>query len=140
MTERRDTDYYFFCTVNVNMDYFTRAEIEVSYRSRDLKHLIVWPSNKQLIKALSKNFIIKFPVLSDDVRRAHVIYGPDTAILKGGMARNNPKNIEFKPCTPIQEEILKHHPELPLHMDFCFINRYPYFATITKKVNYRTIR
>ena len=102
MTERRDTDYYFFCTVNVTLDYFTRAEIEVSYRSRDLKHLIVWPSNKQLIKALSKNMIINCPVLSDDVRRSHAIYGPATYILKGEMVRKKPKHIDFKQHISIQ--------------------------------------
>ena len=66
------------------MDYFTRAEIEGSDRARDLQHLLIWPSDQQLVNSTSKNFIINFPVLSDGVRRAHAIYGPATSILKGG--------------------------------------------------------
>ena len=84
--------------------------------------------------------IINFPVLPDELRRAHAIYGTTTAILKEMMMRKKPKHIESKKQIPIQSEILKHHPELTLHMDFCFINRHPYLTTITGKVKYRTIR
>ena len=83
--------------------------------------------------------MINRPVLLDDLRHAHAIYGPATAILKGKMARKKPKHVEFKQHIPIQVEILKHHPELPFHKDFWLINRYPYLTTITGKVNYRTI-
>ena len=40
MTEREDTDYSFLYNVNVNMKYFTRADIEVSDRALDLQHLL----------------------------------------------------------------------------------------------------
>ena len=66
------------------MEYFNHAYIEVSYRARDLQHLLGWPSYQQLINNLSNNFLIDFPVLLDDVRRAHAIYGPDTATLRRG--------------------------------------------------------
>ena len=55
------------------------------------------------------------------------------------MVRKKPKHIEFKKCITIQAYILKNHPVLPLNMYFGFINGHPYFATITKKVNYREI-
>ena len=121
------------------MEYFIRAEIEGLDIARDLQHLLGWPSNKQLINVLSKNLIINCPVLSDDVRHTHAIYGPATAILKGGMVRKKPKHVEFKHRIPIQWSILEHNPELPLHIDFCFINEHLYFTTVTGKVNYRTI-
>ena len=82
-TESVDTFYYFLSTVNVNVDYFTHGENESAYRARDLQHILVWPSNKNLVNALGKNFIINWPVLSDDMRHAHAIHGPATAILKG---------------------------------------------------------
>ena len=55
------------------------------------------------------------------------------------MVRNKPRHFEFKQTITIQPEILKQHPELPLHMNFCFINGHPYFTKITGKVNYRKI-
>ena len=122
------------------MGYFTRAEIEVSDRTRDLQHLLGWSSDQQLINSLSKNLIINCPVLSDDVRHAHSIYWPATDVLKGVTMRKNPNHIVFKQHVPIQAEILKHHPELPLDVDFSFIRRHPYFSTITGKVNYRKTR
>ena len=87
------------------MDYFTHVDIEVADRLRDLRHLLGWPSNQQLINCLSKNLIINFLVLPDDVRRAHAIYGPATAILKGGMVRNNPKHVEFKQRIPFNNKL-----------------------------------
>ena len=92
---------------NANMDYFTRADIEGADRARDLQHLLGWPSDQHLINALSKNLIINLPVLSDDVKHAHAIYGLATAILKGEMVRNKLKRVEFKHRIPVQAEILK---------------------------------
>ena len=92
-TESGDTDYYYLSNVNTNMDYFNRVEIEGEDRACEPQHLLGWPSDKQLIKYLSKNLIINCLVLLDDVRRAHTIYGPDNDILKGKMARKKPKYI-----------------------------------------------
>ena len=134
-TNRGETDYYFLLTVNANMEYFNRSEIEGSDRARDLQQLLGWPSYQQSINALIKNLIINWPILSDDVRRSQAIYGTATDILKVKMARKRPKHVDFKLCITIQSKILKYHPELPLHMDFWFIKGHPYFTTITGKVN-----
>ena len=127
MTGSGDNNYYFLSTVNANMDYFTHVETEGADRARDLQHLLGWSSDQQLINSLSKNLIINCPVLSDDVRHAHSIYWPATDVLKGVTMRKNPNHIVFKQHVPIQAEILKHHPELPLDVDFSFIRRHPYF-------------
>ena len=58
MTERGNTDYSFLSTVNKNIDYFTRADIEVAYKESDTQQLLVLPSNQQLINALSNNLTI----------------------------------------------------------------------------------
>ena len=63
MTESDNTDYSFLSSMNMNMEYFHRAVIEGSNRARYLQHLLRWPSNQQLINALSKNLIINCPVL-----------------------------------------------------------------------------
>ena len=102
-TESGNTDYSLLSNVNENMDEFTCEDIEGADRARDLEHILGWPSYKQLINALSKNMIINCLALSDDVIRAHEIYGKATAIMKGKMARKNTNNIEFKQHIPIKE-------------------------------------
>ena len=109
-TKRVNTNCYFLYTVNSKMDYFTRAYIEGSYRSLYLQHLLGWPSDQQLINALSNNFIINYRVLSDGVRRAHAIYGPAAAILKVKMVMKKTKHVELKQHISVQAEILKYHP------------------------------
>ena len=83
MTERGDTNYSLFSTVNTKMEYFTRADIEVADRARELQHLQGWRSDKQFINSLSNNLIINCTVLLDDMKRAHASYKPATNILKG---------------------------------------------------------
>ena len=69
-----------------------------------------------------------------------VIYGNAIPILKGKMVRKTPKHVETKERVPIHPDIIKLHPNLPLHIDFYFINRNPYFTTITGKIDNRTIK
>ena len=121
------------------MEYFNHADIEGEDIPHELQHILGCSSNQQLINYLSKNLIINWPVLSYDSRRDYEIYGPATAILKGEVVRNKPRHVELKKRIPIQAEILNYHQELPLLMDFCFINGHPYFTTITGKLNYRII-
>ena len=52
------------------------------------------------------------------MRRANAIYGPATYILKGKMVIKKPEYIALKQRSPIHVEIINHHPELPLNMDF----------------------
>ena len=78
------------------MDYFNRKYIEVAYRAHDLQHLLRWLSDQHLKNALSKNLIMNFPVLLDDMRHSHDIYGPATDILKEVMVRKNPKTYSIQ--------------------------------------------
>ena len=91
------------------MEYFNLSEIEGSDRAHDLQHILGYPSYQHIINAISKNLVINCPLLSDDVRCAHAIYGISNAILKREMVRNNPKHIEFKQRIPLQADILKNH-------------------------------
>ena len=134
------SDYYFLSTVDEKIDYFTPTCIEGLDRTHDLQHFLGRPSNKQLIIFLGKNLIINFLVLLDDVRHSRAIYDSAVAILKGKTVRNKPKHIEFKKCIPIQPDILKNHTELPLYINYCFINRHPYLTTIIRKENYQKIQ
>ena len=68
----------------------------------------------------------KLSNFSDYVQHAHAINGLANVILKGKTVRKKPKGIEFKQRTPIQPEILKHHPELPIH-NFFFHQQTPIF-------------
>ena len=74
------------------------------------------------------------------MKRATVIYSRAIPILKGKLVRKTPKHIETKECIPILPNLVKLHPNLPIHLDFCFINGNPYLSTITGKIDYRTIK
>ena len=63
------------------MEYFNHTDIEGVDIAHELQQQLGWTSDQQLINALSKTLIINCPVLPDDVRCAHAIYGPTTAIL-----------------------------------------------------------
>ena len=134
------TPYCFLSTVKENKKYFTRNEIEGADRARDLQQHLDWPPDQYIIDQLQHNQITNCPVTPDDVKRATEIYGKAIPILKGKMVRKTPKHIETKERVPIHPEIFKLHPNLSIHLDFCFINGNPYLTTITGKIDYRTIK
>ena len=93
-----------------------------------------------MIEQLQYNQIINCLVTPDNVKRATAIYGRAIPILKGKMVRKTPKHIERKKRIPILPNIIKLHLNLPIYLDFCFINGNPYLTTITCKIDYRTIK
>ena len=126
--------------VTANKEYFTQNEIEGADRVRELQQQLDWPADQYMIEQLQHNRIINCPVTPDDVKRAIAIYGRVIPILKGKMVHKTPKHIKTKERIPILPNIVKLHPNLPIHLDFCFINGNPYLTTIIGKIDYRTIK
>ena len=71
------------------------------------------------------------------MKRATAIYGRAIPILKGKMVRKRPKHTETKEHIPILPNLVKLYLNLPIHLDFCFINGNPYLKMITGKIDYR---
>jgi hypothetical protein len=127
-------------TVKENKSWFTRREIEAADNARRLYRILGRPSQKKFEEILAQNIIINCPVTVDDAKRAVLIYGEDTATLKGKTTRSQPapRIPDFR-SVPIPAHIFTHHKDITLCADFFFVQGQPFLHTISRKLQYRTI-
>ena len=134
------TDYYFFicCRWEHGVFYLHRDWSIGQSSLLETSHcMTIWPTAHQCFKQERDNKLSSF------VRwraTCSCYLWPSYIHLRREMATKKPKHVEFKQRIPIQTGILKYHPEIPLGMNFWFINGNPYFTKITVKVNCRTVK
>ena len=124
-------------TVIENKKFYTDRQVSRAKKARDLLHSIGCPSVDDLKNIIKMNSIQNNPVTQEDVDLAEKIFGPDVASLKGKTTR--------KKSIPVVNDVVQIPPELKLkqqNVDLCidtfFMNGLAFFATIAKRLQYRT--
>ena len=119
---------------------FSTRQIEAANTARELYRKLGRPGQAELYSILTKNLIRNCPVTPDDARRAHIIYGPDVAVLKGKMTRNAaaPRAPTFE-AVPLSAPITQHHCNVTLCVDFFFVQGIGFIHTISRGIGFRTV-
>ena len=110
-------------TVTENERLFTKREVEAAKKTRELKRILAYPSDADLIQLL-KSGIKNAPVDTNDVKRAAIIYGPDWAELKGKTVMNKPSSVKID---PIMRPL---HQLQVLHVDIMFVEGIPFLISV----------
>jgi hypothetical protein len=130
----------FLNSVKSNKEKFMRRKIEGADAARLLYHKLGRPSEAQFHHALKHNQFINCPITPDDAKRALAIYGPDITIIKGKTTKNKGAHtLSFQCVEDIPASILEHHENIMLGIDFMNINGNPFFHSISRKLQFRTI-
>jgi len=132
-------DYSFVSTVANNKAQFPRREIEGADKARALYRKIGRPSQQQFEQILAKNLIRNCPVTVDDAKRALLIYGPDVAALKGKTTKGPSQHVPTFNPVRVPGFILQHHSDVTLCVDIFYVQGHPFFHTISRKVQFRTV-
>lgn len=132
--------YTMVTTVATQKKLFSRREIAAADEARALYRKIGRPDEAEFQRILRSNVIQNCPVTPDDARRAHIIYGPDIAVIKGKTTRSDaaPRAPTFV-AEPIPAPILKHHRNVTLCADFFFVQGLPFYHTISRDIGFRTV-
>eukprot|EP01038_Epipyxis_sp_PR26KG_P017242 gene17242-23775_t len=112
-------------TVAENERLFTKREVQAAQKTRELKRILGFPSDADLMELLKTN-IKNAPVVEiiNDVKRASIIYGPDWSELKGKTVMNKPSAVKIDPITrPIQQL-------QTLHVDIMFVEGLPFLISV----------
>ena len=128
--------YSLVSTVYENEKQFTNREIKAAKISLELYYKIGRPSQKVFLYALENNIIRDS---ATDVKRAFAIYGKDMANIKGKTKRSNPKHVQNSKLIAISEYIMKWHRDATLCIDIFYVNELPFFHTISRKLQFRTV-
>jgi hypothetical protein len=132
-------DYSFVSTVTNNKAQFPRREIGGVDKARALYRNIGHPSQQQFEQILAKSLIRNCPVTVDDAKRALLIYGVDLAALKGKRTKGSSQHIPTFNPVQVPGFILQHHSDVTLCMDNFYVQGHPFFHTISRKVQFRTV-
>jgi len=136
--KERDEEMIFVNTVAENMSHFTKREIKGAEVARALYKAIDRPSMKDFKWIVRSNQIKDCPVTVQDIDVAISIWGKNVAALQGKTTRKKsiPVTRDF---VRIPRELLKLHQEVFLTADIFFVNKIPFFLTLSRKILFMTV-
>lgn len=82
--------------------------------------------------------ILNCPVTVTDVMQAEKIHGPSIATLKGKTVRCSPEPI-VTDLIEVPTEVLETNQNVSLCGDLFFVNKLPFFATISRNIKFTTV-
>ena len=134
----RSEDFSFVNTVSGNMEGLTRRQIKNAEVARTLYATLSYPSLKDFKWVIRSNQIKDCPVTVQDIDIAQQIWGKNIAALKGKTARGKP-NAVAKDFVKVPMELMKLHHEVYLTVDIFFVNKIPFFLTLSRKICFTTV-
>jgi len=119
------TENVFMETVTDNLQSYTKRQVGDAERAKELIRKLGYPSIQSLVKLIKAGGILNCPVTIHDVYRAHSIWGPDIASLKGKTKSSASRvvTVEHVP-KPVDEE-------QSLHIDIMFVEGAAYLVSVS---------
>jgi len=127
----------FVCKENKRL--YTQREIEGANKARALYRKLVYPSQQYFEYMLRHNKIRNCTVTCEDAQRAIVIFGPSVAGLQGKTVNAGSTHISSFVPTQIPAIIREKHQNITLCTDIFYVNGNPFFTTISRKIDFRTV-
>ena len=124
-------------TVKDAEEGYSRRQILQAKLAREFQSVVGNPSTHDLKAIVSSNQIANCPVSIEDIDRAEIIYGPSIQNLKGKTTRRTPERVVSDYIT-IPTKVLESNKNVSLSGDIFFVNKIPFFATISENIKFTT--
>ncbi len=125
-------------TVRDNFDGFTKKQIQHPQEARRLMLMTGVPLEWNFQSMVCLNQLKNCPIMHDDVKITHAIYGCDLANTRGKMVRRKPDHVETD-YVEIPTDILTFHCNVTLVVDVMFVNSVPFLVSALRNMNLITI-
>ncbi len=120
------------------MAMFTKRKIVNAELARKLQAGMAYPSILDLKWVVQSNQIKNCPVTAQDVNVALKIWGPSVALLKGKTVHHTPP-VVVQDIVEVPKEIRENHKHVTLRIDIFFVNRGPYFVTLSLRICFLSV-
>jgi hypothetical protein len=124
-------------TVADNKTKYTSRAYSQAMLARSIQRTIGRPSTRTFLHLVEHNLIPNCPITRDDILAAEDILGPDLGTLKGKTVRHTPPPVRL-PYVNIPSGLLLQYRDVTLSGDIMFVNRIPFFITISRNIKFCT--
>jgi hypothetical protein len=130
---RKEHQLTFVNTVSENKTGFTKRQIKCAEIARNLYTTLSYPSMKDFKWVIRSNQIKDCPVTIQDIDVATKIWGKSIAALKGNSTQSKTHPVA-RDYVKVTKEVLKLHKEVFLTTDIFFVNKIPFFLTLSGNI------
>jgi hypothetical protein len=135
---RNEKHLAFINTVSENKEGFTKRQIKGAELARTLYKTLSYPSMKDFKWVIRRNQIKDFPVTVQDIDVDLKIWGKNIAALKGKTTRRKTIPV-VRDNVKVPLELMKLHKEVFLTTDILFVNKNPFFLTLSRKITFTAV-
>ena len=131
-------EFTFVVTVEDNMKSFSKRQIAAAEKARTLMAGLAFPSDHDYKWILRSNQVQECPVTTDDANVADKIWGTSIPSLKGKTTRRTPEHVPSN-VIAVPTEIRELHRNITLSFDVFFVNKIPFFITLSRNICFTTV-
>ena len=132
-------NFTFVETVKDNQALFTKRQVKDADKARRLYKCLAHPSMQDFKWLLQTNSIKDCPVTLEDAKIAERIWGRNIAALKGKTTHRTADAVKVESLIPIPKELIAMHKNVVLAIDIFFVNKIPFFATLSRNICFTTV-
>jgi hypothetical protein len=126
-------------TVADNKSRYTNRDYSRALVARQTQKDIGRPSTHGFIKIVENKQLLNCPVTRDDIVAAEDILGPDKGGLQGKTVHRKLKRVNTRVIN-IPTKIMSQYYKVTLCGDNIFVNKIPFFTTISRNIKFRTFK
>jgi hypothetical protein len=120
------------------MQMFTKRQVASAQQARDLQAGLGFPSVQDYKWIVKANMLKDCPVISQDVDVALKVWGNQVPMLKGKTIRRKPP-VVTENVVQVPKEIRLLHRRVTLVIDIFFVNKIPFFATLSLRICFLSV-
>jgi hypothetical protein len=135
---RKEAHLNFVNTVSKNKEGFTQRQIKGADIARNLYKTLSYPSMKDFKWVIQSNQIKDCPVKVQYIDVAGNIWGKNIAAIKGNTTRSKKIPVD-RDYVKVPMELMRLHKEVFLTTETFFVNKIPFFLTLSRKICLTTV-
>ena len=122
-------------TVAENKKLFSPRQYKRAKEARELHGMLGMPSQRDFISALKQKMVPNTHITADDAINAELIWGIHLGIVQGKTRRMSPDPV-ISDYIDVPPDLLKVHHNVTLAADIMFVNKIPFFVTVSRNIKF----
>jgi hypothetical protein len=124
-------------TVEQNKAKYTKSDYLQAVLARKIQGIIGRPGTKEFACIVKDGLLPNCPITPKDIEAAEDIFGKDIGAIKGKTTRQAPERVRMTGVT-LPTELLDRYKTVTLCGDIMFVNKIPFFVSISRNLKFGT--